>query len=306
MVASAPKITLSLFHPKFWLTWLGLGIIYVIVQLPTPWIWAVGSKLGHAIKPLIKRRIHIAHTNLRLCYPNKSEDEISALLNNNIEAQGRGILEMGMGWWWSDKRIREVGEIEGIEYVESFYQQGKGVMAITIHNINLEVSNRVVGQHIPAINFYRPHNNALLEYMQFHGRLRSNKHSISKRNTRRLMSLLKTPNLALYLPDHDYGPVRAEFVPFCGNTLAATTTATANIIRRTECGVVLLAPIRTPNGYKIKILPAPEHYPTGDDQEDCTIINKAIADLINLCPEQYLWAHRRFKTRPPEAPETLY
>lgn len=306
MAKQAPKMTLQFTHPKYWATWFGLGIIWVITQLPAPMIWSLGNAVGRLIRPLLKRRLHIARTNLALCYPAMPEEEREQLLTDNLLAHGRGIFEMGMGWWWSDRRVQSISEIEGKEYVDAFYQQGRSVVAITIHNVNLEMNARVLGLRIPAVNFYRPHNNALLEYMQYHGRLRSNKMQVSKRDVKTLFNALKEPNLIVYLPDHDYGPERAEFVPFCGPTLAATTTAIHNIVKRSHAGVVLLVPLWTGSGYKVKLLPAPEQYPTGDDKRDCEIINQAVASMIAMAPEQYLWTHRRFKTRPPESPQTIY
>ncbi len=306
MTTATPKMSLSLFHPKYWATWIGLGIIYLIVQLPLPWIWSIGKQLGRAVAPLMKKRIHIARTNIQLCFPSLTEQQQEKIIKENLEAQGIGLLEMGMGWWWSDKRIQSVYTLESDERVRQILEQGRGVLAITPHNINLEIHGRLFGVEHQAMHFYRQHNNALLEYMQYHGRMRSSAKLINKRSIKTLMSALRKPNMVIYLPDQDYGPDRAEFVPFYEFATAATTTATHNIIKRTSCAVIMTVLVRSHDGYIVKVLPGPENYPSDDDQADCHAMNKAIESMIDFNPAQYLWAHRRFKTRPPEAPKSVY
>ncbi|WP_456318678.1 LpxL/LpxP family acyltransferase, partial [Cronobacter dublinensis] len=71
-------------HPRYWLTWLGIGLLYLVVLLPYPVIWRLGRGLGRIAKRLMKRRARIAHRNLELCFPDMSDAEREALVVKNF------------------------------------------------------------------------------------------------------------------------------------------------------------------------------------------------------------------------------
>ena len=172
------------------------------------------------------------------------------------------------------------------------------MLGLAIHNMNLEVNGRTIGLQHPSVGFYRRHNNPLMEYMQYHGRNRSNKYMVHKRDVPGLIEALNNKELCLYLPDQDYGRKRSEFVPFFGVKDAATTTGTLLFANAANCETVFLLPLRTKHGYKIKVLPGLENFPSGDDNYDVSRVNEMIETMVNEAPEQYLWMHRRFRSRP--------
>jgi KDO2-lipid IV(A) lauroyltransferase len=92
-------------------------------------------------------------------------------------------------------------------------------------------------------------------------------------------------------------------VPFFGFT-AATVTALPRIAKLTQAAVVPVVVRQCPGaaGYEVRILPAWENYPTDDVEADVRRMNAFIEEQIRQMPEQYLWMHKRFKTRPPGEP----
>lgn len=302
----APKLQFAFLLPKYWPIWLSMGILYFISWLPFVIQLQIGKLLGKLLGLLAKKRVGIAKRNLELCFPEKSEKEILALVKENKEHAGMAILETGMGWWWPDWRIKSIAKYDGYEHIESILASGKGVLALAIHNMNIELACRITGLKYPSVAFYRKHNNALMEYIQYHGRSRSNKYMIHKRNAKGLIEALNQKEVAFYLPDQDYGRSQSEFVPFFAVKDAASTKGTMLFAKRANCEIVFIVSIRTKRGYEIKVVPGLNNFPSGDDKLDIARINEQVEQLVNLAPAQYLWMHKRFKTRPTDADPSYY
>lgn len=303
---SAPPFEWAFLLPKYWLIWLSIALLYCISWLPYRFQLFLSKGMGKLLKVFAKKRYHIAKRNLALCFPHYSEQQRNKLLSDNLDNAGMAIFESSMGWWWPTWRVAQKAEFEGYELIEQILAKGKGVLAYAIHNMNLEFSCRVAGLKHPSVVFYRKHKNKLMEFMQYHGRTRSNKYMIPRKDVAGLISALNNGEICFYLPDQDYGRTRCEFAPLFAVPQAATTTGSLLFAQHANCETVFLVSIRTATGYKIKILPALDNFPSGDDNYDVSRINRMIEQLILMAPEQYLWMHKRFKTRPDPNAASLY
>ena len=302
----APEFEIAFLLPKYWLTWLSVLILYSVSWLPYSVQKNIGKLLGKLLKVIANKRYNVAKRNLELSFPELSQEKRQTILDANLDNAGMAILETGMGWWWPTWRVTRKAEFEGFEHIEAILAKGKGVLAYAIHNMNLEFACRIAGLKYPSVVFYRKHNNRLMEYIQYHGRKRSNKYMVHKRNVRGLISALDDGELCLYLPDQDYGRAKCEFTPFFAVPEVATTTGSLLFAKQANCETVFLVSIKTDNGYKIIALPGLENFPSGDDKYDVTRMNQMIEKMIMLAPEQYLWMHKRFKTRPNADDGSLY
>lgn len=302
-----PDFKLSYFLPKYWLTWLGVIILYTISWLPYRWQLWLGRMIGRLLYKLGYSRIKVAKRNLALCFPEKSEAERTALLKKNIENTGIALLETGMGWWWPDWRFKGKVTIEGIENIEKIKAQGQGVLILTMHYLSTEMNCRGAGSAEPMVVFYRPNNNALMEYFQFRGRNRANKYMLGKRDVKGLIKALKDGESCIYLPDQDYGRNKSLFIPFYGID-AATTTGTLIFAKQKNCQVLMMTPTRNDDdsGYTISFSKPWQNFPSGDDAADLLRVNQELEKAISYKPEQYMWVHRRFKTRENENDPSLY
>ena len=294
----APKFELAFFLPRYWLTWISVVILYSISWLPYKLQILIGKLLGRLLKIAAKKRYLIAKRNIELCFPGWSEQKRATLLKKNLDNAGLALLEASMGWWWPNWRVDRKAEFEGYEHIEAIKAKGKGVLAYGIHNMNLEIACRCLGRQYPSVVFYRKHNNRLMEYMQYHGRSRSNEYMVDKKNVMGLISALDDGELCIYFPDQDYGRNRCEFAPLFAVPEVATTKGALLFAKEANCEVLFLVPVRTDTGYKIVTLPTLENFPSGDDKYDVTRMNQMIEKMIMIAPEQYLWMHKRFKTRP--------
>ncbi|MDY0972351.1 kdo(2)-lipid IV(A) palmitoleoyltransferase [Siccibacter turicensis] len=287
-------------HPRHWLTWTGVSILWLLVQLPYPVLAKLGSTLGRLARPFLKKREYVANRNLELCFPKMEAASRNTLLTDNFTSLGMALIETGMAWFWSDARLRKHFDVEGFANLQHALDQGKGVMVVGVHFMSLELGGRVMGLCRPMMATYRPHNNPVLEWVQTRGRLRSNKAMIDRRNLKGLVGALKKGEAVWFAPDQDYGRKGSVFAPFFAMENTATTNGTYVISRLSGASMLTITMIRRKDnaGYRLYIGNMLTDYPSGNEQAAASYINKVIEDEILRAPEQYLWVHRRFKTRP--------
>lgn len=302
-----PQFSAALLHPRYWLTWFGLAVLYIIVLLPYPIIRRIGFLSGRLSRRFIKRRSHIANRNLELCFPDMPEQERRALVKKNFESTGMAIFETGMAWFWPDWRVKKWCKVEGLEHLVNAGQSKRGIIVIGVHFLTLELGARIIGLHHPGVGVYRPHDNKLMDWIQTWGRLRSNKYMLDRKDTKGMIRSLKAGELIWYAPDHDYGPKSSVFAPFFAVEKAATTIGTSILMRTTNALLLPFVPKRNSDnsGYTLIVKPELTGFPMQDQVEAAAFMNKTIEQLIMLAPDQYMWLHRRFKTRP-EGEPSLY
>jgi KDO2-lipid IV(A) lauroyltransferase len=302
--AHLPQFSAALLHPRYWLTWFGIGILWLIVQLPYPFLYRLGSGLGRLAMRFMKRRAHVAIRNLELCFPEMSANERHALAIKNFESTGMGLLETGMAWFWSDKRLARWMEVINFEPVYELQRQKRGILLIGVHFLTLELGARMFGMQTPGIGVYRPNDNPVIDWLQTWGRLRSNKSMLDRKDLKGMVKALKNGEVVWYAPDHDYGPRASVFVPLFAVDQAATTSGTWMLSRLSGAALVPFVPRRKADGkgYELVMLD-PELSPPLDDAETTAAwMNKVVEKCILMAPEQYMWLHRRFKTRPEGVP----
>ncbi len=268
----------------------------------------MGKQLGRLVHKFMKRRRHIAEVNIKLCFPDMSEADQKDLVLKNMENTGIAMVETGMAWWWPQWRAQKaLGSFKGLEHFERVQASGKGVLLLVPHILHLEMASRIMGLECQGVGFYRPHNNPLMEYFTTNGRLRSNEYLIGRKDVKGLLKALKNKKVCYYLPDQDYGRNRCEFVPFYAVPDAATTTGTLMFAGSKNCETMSLITRRDENGkYHLEILPELENFPSGDNKADVTRVNQRMEQSVNAAPEQYMWLHRRFKTRPDKNAPSFY
>lgn len=303
-----PNFKWSFLMPQYWLVWLAVFLQILVSWLPYKMQLFLGRALGFFLFHLGLKRTQVALVNLKLCFPEKSEEELQSLLKKNMQHTASALLEVGMGWWWPNWRVKKHVKVIGEEHLANAQEAGKGTLLLSLHNLSVEINCRGVGYTHPTVVFYRPYNNALVEYFQYRGRMHANKYMLGKHDIKGLMKALRDGETCVYLPDQDYGRKRSLFVPFFGVKDTPTTNTTLVLARQKNTQTCFAIPIRNEDGsgYTIEISPPLENFPSGDDEQDVTRVNKIIEDAVKRHPEQYMWLHRRFKTRPNPNDASLY
>lgn len=273
----------------------------LISAWPYSWQLRLGQGIGRLGMRLARSRRRIAEINLAICFPHLSPSQRTALLKEHFAALGIGLFETALAWWGSDEKVSNLVQIEGLEHFDRAMAQGKGVILLTGHFTHLELGARFFSLHRPFHAMYRPHKNLLYETIVRQAREhRSRRRTLTRDDIRGMLRALRQGQAVWYAPDQNYGSKHSVFVPFFGEP-ALTITATSRLAQMSGAPVVPYFPQRLPGaaGYRLTILPALENFPGEDATADALRINRLIEEWISWIPEQYLWVHRRFKTRPP-------
>lgn len=290
---------LQTLHPRYWPTWLALGLLRLASLLPLRAQMALGRWLGRCMLRLAGRRRAIAETNLRLCFPELGQAERDDLLRRHFESLGMGFAETALSWWGSARRLRRLVRVEGMEHLEAALAGGRGVLIVAGHFTTLEIGARLLALAVPLHPMYRPHNNPLFEQIQGRARSRQSAGAIRRGDIRATVRTLKRNRAVWYAPDQDFGRRQSVFVPFMGQP-AATLTATSRLAKMSGAAVVPMTQERLPGGagYRVILEPPLEGFPSGDDETDGRRLNAVFERWVRRRPADYLWVHRRFKTRP--------
>ncbi|MFP3028842.1 MAG: LpxL/LpxP family Kdo(2)-lipid IV(A) lauroyl/palmitoleoyl acyltransferase [Arsenophonus sp.] len=306
MIKVSP-LKISYLHPQYCLTWLGIIVLYLLVLLPYPVIYCLGTQLGRLSKYFLKKRLQIVKRNLELCFPTMNAQQRQQMINENFESLGMGLFETGMAWFWSNRRIQSLFIIKGQKNIEKIQLTGQGIIVVGIHFLTLELGARIFGILNPGIGVYRPNNNPVIDWLQTRGRLRSNKFMLDRKDVKGMIRSLKQGEILWYAPDHDYGPKKSVFVPFFAVKDTATTIGTHILAKLTNPAIIPFIPKRLAKakGYELLIQPAIINFAQHDEISTAVFMNELIEKQIMHAPEQYMWLHRRFKTRPTGMP-SLY
>lgn len=298
-----PQFTKQLLHPRYWLLWLGFGCVWLISWLPYRLQVFMGKGLGLLLGKVLSKRTRIARRNLQLCYPEMSEHAREALLRENLKHTGISLFETGMAWFWPQWRINKHMQIEGAEHIHAAQQQERGILLLSCHFLSLEMGGRIFSSQYESVGFYRKNRNPVMEFMQCYGRTRGKASLIQRTNVRGAFRALRQKKMLWYAPDQDLGRQRSVFVPFMHVRDTATAPAAGVMAKSSNAIVVPFYQIREKDGYRVVVLPPLNDFPSGDEIVDTTRVNQVIEEMVRQHPEQYMWIHRRFKTREdPNAP----
>ncbi len=270
-----------------------------VSRLPQPALLALGSVLSLLLWPLLGQRRRIAAINLALCYPELDARTRRALLRANQRATVQGALELLRAWYAPDALLDGMGSVDGLPYLRDALASGRGVLLMTGHFTHTELAVRLLSRALGApIGGVIRHNNSPCleqEFAQARGRVFGA--TIEKKDLRGLLRELRTGRAMAYSADQDFSYHNA-FVPFFG--VPASTLVTApELVRRGNATMLSFFFHRDAGGhYRITLAPAWPDWMEGDPANAAAIYMDALEAYVRQHPEQYLWVHRRFKTRP--------
>jgi KDO2-lipid IV(A) lauroyltransferase len=289
----------GLLSPRYWLSWLGLGLVWLIGRLPYRALFALGRALGTLTVHLPGERRHVAQRNLELCLPHLSPAERSDLLRAALRDLGMMFVEFALAWFGSERAIAAVPcEIEGLEHLEACRKSGRGALLVGGHFSHLELCARLVSQRIRIAGMYREMDDAVFERAVLRARLRYAQTMFLKEDLRRTVKFMRAGGTVWYAPDQDMRGKDSVFVPFFGVS-AATITATHHLARLSGAAVIPFFHQRKPDGGYVLRLEAPlADFPGDDVKIDTARVNACVERMVRDAPAQYLWIHKRFKTRP--------
>jgi KDO2-lipid IV(A) lauroyltransferase len=285
------------------MTRLGLALVWLLHFLPLPLLAPLGQGLGMLLYGFGRERRRVARTNLRLCFPDLPDEERERLLRRHFRAFGRALLERGILWWSSGARIRKLVRIEGLEHWQRV--KDRPVIWLAPHFVGLDMGGVRLTCEFPLVSMYSRQKNPVFDAVLLRSRTRFGTSVLASRQQglRPVVKAMREGLPFYYLPDMDFGPRDAVFVPFFG-VPAATITGLSRLAKMTGAAVVPAVTRQLPGGagYVLRFYPAWDNFPGADIETDTRRMNAFIEERVLEMPEQYFWLHKRFKTRPPGEP----
>ena len=281
------------------LTRIVAAVVWILRFLPLGLLAPIGSALGSLLYILGRERRKVCLTNLSRCLPEMTERERVALAKAHFRAFGRSVLERSILWWAPRERVMRLVRIVGLERVLAL--KGQPLILLAPHFVGLDAGCTRLTCEIDMAGIYAKQKNAFFDALLLSGRTRfGHQLAISRQEgVRPALAALKRGIPFYYLPDQDYGPRDAIFVPFFAAS-AATITGLSRMTRLTGARVLPCVTRMLPGGagYELRCYPVWENFPSGDDAADARRMNAFIEERVREMPEQYLWMHKRFKSRP--------
>jgi KDO2-lipid IV(A) lauroyltransferase len=281
---------------------LGVLVLWLMHFLPLRWVGAIGSGLGALLYRFGRGRV--TRINLGLCFPQMDEAERHALGLRHFKMLGRNALELGLMVWGSEEHLLRLTRQEGIEHLRAANAGGHPVIIFAPHFIGLNMGGvRVAYEYPGTASVYSRQKNPVLDRIFLRARTRfGNPHLVSRQDgLRSVVRAIRSGKPFYFLPDMDFGIRDAIFSPFFG-VPTATITALPRLAKLTGARIVPVVTRQEGDHYMARFYPAWEDYPSGDLEADVARMNAFIEARVREMPEQYFWAHKRFKTRPPGEP----
>ncbi len=281
-----------------------MRLLRLLVRCPPAWRAEAAHLIGAAWRRAAPRRRRIAAANLAYCFPGLSGRERGALVERHFRSLGFALIEVAIAWYADPAALRELVRVDGREHLDAALARGRGALLLAGHFTTLEIGAARLGIDAPVDGVYRPHADPSMERASRDGRQRFGGRLLDRADVRGMLRRLRANRAVWYAPDQDLGLRHGVFAPFFGRP-AATLTATARIARASGAPVLPFRVERSCGGraYRVVIEPALADFPGGDEPSDAARVNEVIERWARACPEQYLWVHRRFKTRPPGEPD---
>ena len=285
---------------RFW-----LRVLRFFGLLPLPVTRACGAALGMLAYVVARQRRRVARVNLRACFPKLTERQRRKLARAHFRAFGQALLDRGLIWWGHRSQIERRIRWVDLHHFEEAVAAGP-VIVLAPHFVGLDAGGIRFSMLMHAISMYSHQKNPVLDETILAARSRFNKPILLSRQDgmRPAVRAMRRGLSFYYLPDMDFGARDAAFVPFFGVN-AATITAPARLARIAKARVVPCVTRLTKDGYEARWYPAWTDFPDAHDDAPATLaraarrMNAFIEERVREMPAQYLWTHKRFKTRPP-------
>jgi Kdo2-lipid IVA lauroyltransferase/acyltransferase len=287
---------------EFALAWVlirGLGI------LPRWMARACGIVLAQAVYLLYSRLRQVGMRNLELAFPEKNVRERRKILRGEFTSLGRQLAEICQFPRYTRENVGQVVVYDGFDNYERAHNRGKGVLYLTAHLGAWELSAFTHSLHgHPLHVVMRGMDNPYLDRMVQRYRTMHGNSAVDKDNfVRGLLAAMKAGETVGILMDTNMTPPQGVFVDFFGIP-ACTASGLARIALRTDAAVVPGFTVwdREQGKYRLRFEPALTLIRSGDDEADIVantaMFTKVIEEYVRRYPDQWLWVHRRWKTRP--------
>ncbi|TQV77459.1 lipid A biosynthesis lauroyl acyltransferase [Aliikangiella marina] len=284
-----------------------VGFAWLLAKLPLTVQLQFANLLGKLFYRCLPKRRKIAATNLALCFPDKTAEERQSILEENFRQSALAMIEVAACWFSDLSSRKKYSSLIGKEHLDAAQAEGNGVILLIFHFTSMELGGCLLGSHVEFNAMYKPTRNRLVEQTMCKGRLRHIKGLITQDDAKSAIKALRNNEIVWYSTDQNYGNdsrhKNSVFVPFF-DIPARTITGLSRFAKISGAKVVPLTHRRTHEGkgIELELYPALDNFPSDSPTEDAAKVNRFLERFLKKEPANYLWVHKRFRSRPPGAP----
>lgn len=277
---------------------LWIALINATLNWPQRARTQLANVLGELLWWIVAPRRRITLTNLRLCFPSLDEEQRVRIGRQCFRNIARSGLDHSVLWRGERSAVESHIRVDGLEHLQA--NADRPLILIAPHFVGLDAGGIRVSALMRVISIYSKQTNAVWDVWLLKGRQRFNDPLLVPRQGADMRTVIRSVKEGLplyYLPDMDLGAANSIFVPFFG-VPAATIPMVPRIARITGAQVMMAVTEMTDDGYVLHFEAPWSEFPGDSIQADTERMNREIERWVLKMPEQYLWTHRRFKTRP--------
>jgi len=275
-----------------------IGLLRAFALLPYGWVARFGSSVGGLLHRLPSSRRRVVMTNLRLCFPGRTEAEYNKLARDNFRHVIRSYVERGIQWFGSEQALSRLVQIES--KIDLQDPNAPPTIFMGFHFVGIEAGCMLYSMTYPIAALYMHMSSQRLEKVAKQQRGRFGAQMISRSSSaRKIVKLLRSGTPVMLAADMDHGVENSVFVPFFG-VPACTLTSVSRLAKLGGARVVPFITEVLPDyrGYKLTIFEPMTDFPSDNEIDDARSMNAFLESQVLRFPEQYYWVHRRFKNRP--------
>ena len=284
-----------------------LGSFFIIIlrclsAFPFTLVQTLGAFFGRTFIKRNARTVKAIDLNLKLCFPNKTDEQRLSIRNARLENMGQTAFEMSHVWTKPRAQVLDLlkPELHDNSEFERAAKGDSGVLVLAPHLGHWEMMNYYLAQFKPLTAMYRPVKNAeKLDAFIRDARERAGSQLVptNRKGVMQLMKALKGDGLVGILPDQVPKDGGGVYVPFYGQQ-AYSMTLTSQLVNKTGAKAFIGAAFRVKGGYKVIMEPVDEGFYSEDVDESVAAMNRSIEKLAEHGLEQYQWEYKRFKKQP--------
>ena len=280
---------------------IAVALLSLLGNLPLSVSYRMGYAVGRLLDLLLPKLRRVAARNLSAAFPRMTQAEQRGITDGVFRTVGRMLVALARFPSIKRNNVGDWISYQGLEHYQAAKQKGRGVLIATAHLGNWELSAFAHAIMTEPMNvMVRPLDNPLVDQLVEDRRTMSGNRLIFKRDAARsVLKALKNNEPVGILIDQNTTPAEGVFIRFFG-TLACAGVGFVKLAYHSQAPVIPGFALWEEATHRYVLHFLPEVPLSGDPAEDTQRVHSVLEEVIRRYPDQWMWIHRRWKTRPPD------
>ena len=291
----------SYIAPKYWITWIFLGLSFVVANLPCLIRKLLGELIGTLLYKFNYQKKKIININLSHTFKNISNSEINEITKLFFKNLGHMYINLPTLWWKSDDKIQKFIKKQNLQLIDDILSNNQSVILLAPHTLSLDYGGRALSEY-NLLSMYKPFKNSLLNWFVGKSRSKDSDKVIvyprDKKSIKKIIRKMKNPSVLYFLADEDISPEDSIFSKFF-DTHKSSLKSVSKLAKITNARVLPCTchyDINS-NCYFFNVMEEIQNFPSENIEQDCLKINGILEKQILMDKAQYMWTLRIYKHR---------